>query len=393
MKYFLTLLSLFLIFSLSAHGGPAYFPEKVHLDFSKKRFDKKAGEAKPPIDTWKEGFGGDSTEFDVVNLLTLTRLTLIQLSLDEIRQLFETTQAVKISEQMMNLNLVIEFTEASLFLGGTEKIAINDPKSTPKKLLISKGKWNTQTDTQKRQLMIHEFLSLVGVPDYNYYFSQKVWYFLTVYPTILEPEKFGVLIENSVKKCDLTFFKNMERWNFDWSDPTLTKTPLSFIAATANCKYAIDYLIKLQRETQAPPQFEESKNPLAFAIAKRAQALNALKSDLDPNYYLETIRSLLTWISPTARVTAYVIANPKDSFYMSSIEVAIYRVIDSHMDASGKTVYLFDEPVIKMLLDAMSTEEIRNYRSYKTGQTLLEYSLDHQNLYAAQLIHSRIKTP
>lgn len=318
---------------------------------------------------WKEGFGGDIPEFEIIQFIKGTTVLLMRFSDASLKQIYKTDPAflrIKIFQ-----NLDVEFSVHSLFLEGIEKAAISYPSG--RRIVFSKSKWVQLTNTEKQRLIFHELLLLAGVSDFDYSYSQKTEFLLRYYPRLLDPTKAANLVSEKIKLCDVTFFEDMEQWSFDWSDPHLTTLPLNYRELNPTCIPALKHLSRAARKDASIFHFDALENPLAFAVVKRARTLTVLKDEISPLYYLDDVRELLRFTSPLEKASAH---SENAKINTSPIE---------------QVIFYFDEPVIRLFIESLSDNELRNFRTFQTGQDLISYSVDQGNWYAVQLIKNRLQ--
>ncbi|KYG62785.1 hypothetical protein AZI87_16040 [Bdellovibrio bacteriovorus] len=379
-KICITLLFAISCQAFATHGGS----HSIRLNFA------DAARSSEETPQWKEGFGGDFNEIDVINLIAATRSTLIGFSDEISRDLLGLKKLAEIKKGMQEFDLVIDFSAQPLYLDGVEKTAISYPNETPKRLMISLAKWERLNQPMKEQLILHEYLLLLGVQDQDYYYSQRIWFFLTKYPDLLHRRTFDDYIMKKITTCDAAFFEELDNWKFDWISILLQRWPN--IASEPHCSYLKDRFY-VAKQLYRPVIFvNSSDSPLAFAIGKRIHALATLRTDLDSRYYLDKIESLLLYSAATENFPVFIY---QDSLpiYMTALEYAIFSYIDSYKTSSGETVHIFDDMVVDLLISSITKDELRTFRTKQTKQTLLDFAILSRNAYAVEAIKKRLDLP
>ncbi len=127
-------------------------------------------------------------------------------------------------------------SEDQVFLGDRELAAINQPNSNPPLVVISRSFWDRSSEDQRRLLVLHEALPLLGILDADYVKSTLLF---SSFKNPTTPLAKGD-IRQAIMNCDVSTLSQISELNFKSSFAGEELTKVIFHAVYNYCSYAID---------------------------------------------------------------------------------------------------------------------------------------------------------
>jgi ankyrin repeat protein len=188
----------------------------------------------------QEGHGGDAVAYEFIETARGIAEGLERTRLDSLPS----------PEFSVDLRRVIGKTlvrsDVGINLDGIEVDAINYPGKNPPLILVNRNRWFQYTSQfhRKRILVLHEYLSILGIPDTRYEISAELLSRLELSEATLRGGKQAELA-TMIQRCDKAAAERLVaegvnfRIRFDGGDTAL------HLAASSGCLPLVDYFLRL----------------------------------------------------------------------------------------------------------------------------------------------------